>query len=42
MLFGTFRNPKRWEASCGFGRKEFRLREMLIGRDVNQPTPQLA
>ena len=35
MLFGTFRNPKHWDAKCGFGDKELRLGEMLAGVDVN-------
>ena len=36
MLFGTFRNPHRWEARCGFGETaEMRVRDMLLGRDVN-------
>lgn len=35
MLFGTFENPRRFEASCGFGpERERRLGEMLAGRDV--------
>lgn len=37
MLFGTFRNPRRWEATCGFGELEHRLPEMLRGVDVNAP-----
>jgi sterol desaturase/sphingolipid hydroxylase (fatty acid hydroxylase superfamily) len=37
MLFGTFRNPKEWNAHCGFGPLEHRLPEMLIGVDVNKP-----
>jgi sterol desaturase/sphingolipid hydroxylase (fatty acid hydroxylase superfamily) len=38
MLFGTFRNPRTWEARCGFGpAKEPRLLEMLFGVDVNRP-----
>jgi len=37
MLFGTFRNPKRWESSCGFGPgREQLLVEMLRGVDVNR------
>ncbi len=36
MLFGTFRNPKRWEARCGFGAKEAQLGSMLLGIDINQ------
>jgi sterol desaturase/sphingolipid hydroxylase (fatty acid hydroxylase superfamily) len=36
MLFGTFRNPKEWEAMCGFGADgEARLKEMLLGVDIN-------
>jgi sterol desaturase/sphingolipid hydroxylase (fatty acid hydroxylase superfamily) len=35
ILFGTFRNPKKWQATCGFGAKESRLAEMLLGVDVN-------
>lgn len=34
MLFGTFRNPRRWDARCGFGADESRLTEMLAGADV--------
>ncbi len=37
MLFGTFRNPPRWDARCGFGpTNEGRLAEMLVGVDVNR------
>ena len=37
MLFGTFRNPRRWEARCGFGPdKEQQLGQMLVGVDVNK------
>ena len=36
MLFGTFRNPRHWSASCGFGAAETRLAEMLCGADVAQ------
>jgi sterol desaturase/sphingolipid hydroxylase (fatty acid hydroxylase superfamily) len=39
MLFGTFRNPRRFEQRCGFGDKEHRLAAMLAGRDVNKPAP---
>jgi len=40
MLFGTFRNPKKWDARCGFGpAAEFRLGEMLRGVDVNTNAP---
>lgn len=36
-LFGTFRNPEKWEARCGFGdSEEQRFGEMLLGVDVNQ------
>lgn len=35
MLFGTFRNPKRWEARCGFGEDEHRLGEMLRCADIS-------
>jgi sterol desaturase/sphingolipid hydroxylase (fatty acid hydroxylase superfamily) len=35
MLFGTFHNPTRWEAQCGFGvAEEQRLADMLAGRAV--------
>lgn len=34
MLFGTFRNPRNWDAACGFGSEEHRLWEILAGRDV--------
>jgi len=35
MLFGTFRNPRAWNESCGFaGDGEQRLGAMLIGREV--------
>ena len=40
MLFGTFRNPRRWEAKCGFGAdKEQLFLPMLAGRDVNKTDP---
>lgn len=36
MLGGTFRNPRDWQASCGFGDAgEQRLGEMLLGRDLS-------
>ena len=36
MMFGTFRNPKAWDAKCGFADdRELRLSELLLGRDVN-------
>lgn len=35
MLFGTFRNPRSWNAECGLGKEgEHRLPEMLLGVDV--------
>jgi sterol desaturase/sphingolipid hydroxylase (fatty acid hydroxylase superfamily) len=35
IVFGTFRNPARWEAETGFyAGASARLGEMLIGRDV--------
>jgi sterol desaturase/sphingolipid hydroxylase (fatty acid hydroxylase superfamily) len=38
VMFGTFRNPREWNAACGFAEsRELRLREMLAGRDVNAP-----
>jgi len=40
ILFGTFRNPRRWEARCGFGQEdERRLVEMLRGVDIKRPNP---
>lgn len=40
MLFGTFRNPRNWAKSCGFGpEREPRLLEMLMGRDLDRPHP---
>jgi sterol desaturase/sphingolipid hydroxylase (fatty acid hydroxylase superfamily) len=36
MMFGTFRNPKHWDAKCGFADdRELRLGDLLLGRDVN-------
>jgi len=35
MMFGTFRNPRTWDARCGFGEAEHRLGEMLLGTDVS-------
>jgi sterol desaturase/sphingolipid hydroxylase (fatty acid hydroxylase superfamily) len=37
MAFGTFRNPRTWEARCGFGAAEHELRAMLRGRDLSAP-----
>lgn len=35
MMFGTFRNPRQWEAACGLGpENEHRLVEMLGGVDL--------
>jgi sterol desaturase/sphingolipid hydroxylase (fatty acid hydroxylase superfamily) len=31
MLFGTFRNPGRWQGRCGFGDDEHELAAMLAG-----------
>jgi sterol desaturase/sphingolipid hydroxylase (fatty acid hydroxylase superfamily) len=40
MMFGTFRNPKNWQAECGFSNdREQRIGDMLIGRDVNRVAP---
>ena len=39
MLFGTFKNPKRWQLRCGFGEKEHELLPMLLLADVNKPSP---
>jgi sterol desaturase/sphingolipid hydroxylase (fatty acid hydroxylase superfamily) len=40
MLFGTFRNPRRFEARCGFGpEREHELVRMLAGVDVNKKEP---
>jgi sterol desaturase/sphingolipid hydroxylase (fatty acid hydroxylase superfamily) len=34
MLFGTFRNPLRFDARCGFG-GDRRFADLLLGRDVS-------
>jgi sterol desaturase/sphingolipid hydroxylase (fatty acid hydroxylase superfamily) len=40
MLFGTFRNPRKWDARCGFAAQgEIRLPEMLIGVDIHKTYP---
>ena len=41
MMFGTFRNPREWNARCGFeGDAELRVADLLAGRDVNAgPAP---
>lgn len=36
MLFGTFDNPRSWQARCGFGAREHALHAMLLTTDVNQ------
>ena len=36
-LFGTLRNPRRWDGRCGFGAREDELAAMLRGVDVNAP-----
>jgi sterol desaturase/sphingolipid hydroxylase (fatty acid hydroxylase superfamily) len=37
MLFGTFRNPRAWHDTCGFGpEREQQLVPMLLGVDVNK------
>ena len=39
MLFGTFRNPRRWEGQAGFwDGASSKMGSMLIGRDVGEPT----
>jgi sterol desaturase/sphingolipid hydroxylase (fatty acid hydroxylase superfamily) len=36
MLFGTFRNPARFEAACGLGEdREQQLGALLVGRDLS-------
>lgn len=40
MVFGTFRNPARFEGEAGFYKgASTRIGEMLIGRDVSEPWP---
>jgi sterol desaturase/sphingolipid hydroxylase (fatty acid hydroxylase superfamily) len=37
MMFGTYRNPKKFESTCGFdNEKEQRLGEMLLFKDVHK------
>lgn len=37
MIFGTYRNPKTWNATCGFDpEKEEKLGEMLAFKDVHK------
>jgi len=38
----TFRSPRAWGASCGFGAGEHRLREMLAGADISAPRVRAA
>ena len=40
MMFGTFRNPRRWQARCGFSEDEHRLAEMLRCVDISAPQPE--
>jgi sterol desaturase/sphingolipid hydroxylase (fatty acid hydroxylase superfamily) len=42
MLFGTFRNPRRFDARCGFGEDEHRLGVMLAGIDLTTRRPAAA
>ena len=40
ILFGTFRNPKQWDKTCGFGvYQEHMITEMLRGIDVSKLSP---
>jgi sterol desaturase/sphingolipid hydroxylase (fatty acid hydroxylase superfamily) len=37
LLFGTFRNPARFDGTCGFGaERERRLGALLLGRDATE------
>jgi sterol desaturase/sphingolipid hydroxylase (fatty acid hydroxylase superfamily) len=38
MLFGTFRNPARWDGKCGLGDAELQLGRMLKGETVESST----
>ncbi len=43
MLFGTFRNPRCWNAECGFEpAQEQMFGEMLLGNDVNATKSDLS
>jgi sterol desaturase/sphingolipid hydroxylase (fatty acid hydroxylase superfamily) len=42
MLFGTFHNPRRFEARCGFGENEHRLGTMLAGVNLTRRGPASA
>jgi sterol desaturase/sphingolipid hydroxylase (fatty acid hydroxylase superfamily) len=34
MLFGTFRNPKKWDGACGLGEAELQLSKMIRGEVI--------
>ena len=41
MIFGTFKNPERWEGVGGFyDGASTRMGDMLLGRDVSEPKPK--
>ena len=41
MMFGTWRNPERWDGRCGFDpAREERLADMLRFRDVHRDPPR--
>lgn len=40
MLFGTFDNPRKFDAKCGFGDREHELTEMLLCHDVFASKPK--
>jgi sterol desaturase/sphingolipid hydroxylase (fatty acid hydroxylase superfamily) len=42
MLFGTFHNPRHFEARCGFGEDEHKLASMLAGVDLTRRGPASA
>jgi sterol desaturase/sphingolipid hydroxylase (fatty acid hydroxylase superfamily) len=38
IVFGTFRNPRRWDGKAGFhDGASARIAEMLVGVDVSRP-----
>ncbi|NJN40561.1 MAG: hypothetical protein HC807_06620, partial [Gammaproteobacteria bacterium] len=40
ILFGTFDNPRKFDAQCGFkDNRELKLGAMLLGEDVNPRKP---
>jgi sterol desaturase/sphingolipid hydroxylase (fatty acid hydroxylase superfamily) len=40
QLFGTFRNPKTWDAQAGFyDGASARIKDMLLGRDISTDAP---